>query len=258
MRGFSYWQFSSDEVSALERGSKPVGESLTMSGYEASPSDTSPINSILSFTEMQYGADDVLGTCQLFDGGADNLCYCNQGAVPVGPPWNPAPIGTDITTIGAFHGRSVLTSGPDAVVDVQDSKYTYAAHQTIGKGHVFVYTDEWVTYSSQWLTVGGDGGSGIQYGNPYDPCYERSSGKCSGAAVLVQRHQLRRFHGRLRLYDHANVRAAANQRKGPLGGRRLSAHPFAIPASRVLAYGKYAPRDSPPASLGLGRNAPTS
>ena len=40
-------------------------------------------------------------------------------------------------------------------------------------------------------------------------------------------------------------------------GRCLSADPFAIPASSVLAYRKYAPRDSPPASLGFDRNTPT-
>jgi hypothetical protein len=39
-------------------------------------------------------------------------------------------------------------------------------------------------------------------------------------------------------------------------GRCLSTDPFAIPASNVLAYGKYAPRDSPPASLDLDRNTP--
>jgi hypothetical protein len=40
-------------------------------------------------------------------------------------------------------------------------------------------------------------------------------------------------------------------------GRCISAETFAIPASSVLAYGKYAPRDSPPASLGFDRNTPT-
>jgi hypothetical protein len=38
----------------------------------------------------------------------------------------------------------------------------------------------------------------------------------------------------------------------------LFADPFAIPEASVLAYGKYAPRDSPPASLGLDENHPTS
>jgi hypothetical protein len=44
--------------------------------------------------------------------------------------------------------------------------------------------------------------------------------------------------------------------RDPVEGRRLSADPFAIPASSVLAYGKYAPRGSPSASLGFDRNTP--
>jgi len=173
----SYWQFSQDEVNALQTWVNAGGGIVTMSGYESSSSEINPINTILSFTEMQYGPDDVLGTCELFDGGADSLCYCNEGTVPLGPPWAATPIGTDITSVGAFHGRPVLAKGPDTVIDIEDAKYVYAAHQAIGQGHVFVFTDEWVTYSSQWLTVGGDGGGGIQYGNPYDPCYQRSSGQ---------------------------------------------------------------------------------
>jgi hypothetical protein len=147
-----------------------------MSGYDPSSGEINPVNNLLSFTEMQYGPDDVLGNCQLFDGGADSLCYCNDMAEPLGPPWANTPVGTSIIQVGAFHGRSVLTSGPDAIVDIHDSTYKYAAHQTIGNGHVVVYTDEWVTYSSQWLTVSGDAGGGVDYSNPYDPCYQRSSG----------------------------------------------------------------------------------
>ena len=173
----SYWQFSTDEVSALQAWVNNGGGIVTMSGYESSSNEINPINSLLSFTELQYGPDDVLGNCALFDGGSDSLCYCNQGAVPLGPPWAQTAIGADITTVGAFHGRPVLTRGDDTVIDVEDAKYIYGAHQTVGKGHVFVYTDEWVTYSSQWLTVGGDGGPGVQYGNTYDPCYQRSSGQ---------------------------------------------------------------------------------
>jgi hypothetical protein len=172
----TYWQFSSDEVSALEAWVNNGGGIVTMSGYDTRSDEITPVNSLLSFTEMQYGPDDVLGNCQLFDGGADSLCYCNNMAQPLGPPWANTPVGASITQVGAFHGRPVLTSGADAVVDIQDSKYQYAAHQAIGKGHVVVFTDEWVTYSSQWLTISGDAGGGVDYSNPYDPCYQRSSG----------------------------------------------------------------------------------
>lgn len=171
-----YWQFSADEVSALQAWVENGGGIVSMSGYEQMPTEIGPVNKLLSFTEIQYGSDDVLGNCQLFDGGTDNLCYCNQNAIPLGPPWANTAIGANITQVGAYHGRSVLTNGADAIVDIQDSTYKYAAHQTIGKGHVFVYADEWVTYSSQWLTVGGDAGGGVSYDDPSNPCFGRSSG----------------------------------------------------------------------------------
>jgi hypothetical protein len=172
----SYWQFSPAEVSALQAWVNNGGGIVSMSGYEQSSNEIIPVNSLLSFTEMQYGTDDVLGNCQLFDGGEDHLCYCNLNAIPLGPPWAGTPIGANITQVGAFHGRPVSTNGTDAVVDIQDATYKYAAHQTIGKGHVFVFTDEWVTYSSQWLMVSGDAGGGVSYSDPNNPCYQRSSG----------------------------------------------------------------------------------
>jgi hypothetical protein len=66
-------------------------------------------------------------------------------------------------------------------------------------------------------------------------------GDMSGARFAV--------HGCHRCYEREQW---ANFREG----RCLSADPCAIPASSVLAYGKYAPRDSPPASLGFDRNTP--
>jgi hypothetical protein len=173
----SYWQFSADEQSALAAWVNDGGGIVALSGYDQNSAEVTPINSLLSFTEMQFGTDDVFGNCQLFDGGPDSLCYCNNMAAPVGPPWASTPIGANVTQVGAFHGRPVATSGVDAVVDVQDKQYVYAAHETIGKGHVFVFTDDWVTYANQWLVVGGNAGGGVDYDNPQDPCYQRASGK---------------------------------------------------------------------------------
>jgi hypothetical protein len=172
----SYWQFSTQEVSDLQAWVKGGGGIVSMSGYEPGSAEVAPVNQLLSFTEMQYGTADVLGTCQLFDGGVDTLCTCNAGAVPLGPPWNNTPIGQNITSVGAYLGRPIVVNGADAVVDIQDSKYVYAAHQTIGTGHVFVYTDEWVTYTSQWVSNDA-GAAGINYTDPNGQCYGRASGE---------------------------------------------------------------------------------
>ena len=175
--GASYWQFSVDEQGALAAWVDAGGGIVALSGYDINSAEVTPVNSLLTFTEMQYGTDDVLQSCQLFDGGPDSLCYCNDMASPLGPPWASTPIAANVTQVGAFHGRPVTMSGADAVVDVQDKQYTYAAHQTIGKGHVFVFADDWVTYANEWLVVGGDAGGGVNYDNPLDPCYQRASGE---------------------------------------------------------------------------------
>ena len=41
-------------------------------------------------------------------------------------------------------------AGPKAISDCQDGTVLCAVHEDVGMGHVYVYTDEWVTYTSQW------------------------------------------------------------------------------------------------------------
>ena len=47
-----------------------------------------------------------------------------------------------------------------------------AAAEKVNKGAVFVFGDEWVTYTSQWQ-VGGCPGN--DYTDPYNPCYQKSA-----------------------------------------------------------------------------------
>jgi hypothetical protein len=98
--------------------------------------------------------DDVLGMVSTKD-------YCLGESVPLGGWSQSSPIGMNIKEVGAFHGRSIKP-GPKAIVDCSDVTYTYAAHEDVGKGHVYTYNDEWVTYTSQWFGInkpGCDGGT---------------------------------------------------------------------------------------------------
>ena len=47
-----------------------------------------------------------------------------------------------------FHGRTINPG--DAKVVVKTTDGVFAAHKEVGKGKVFVFADEWVTYTSQW------------------------------------------------------------------------------------------------------------
>jgi hypothetical protein len=149
--GMGYWSFSSDELQALKTWVEAGGGIITLSGYDALAEEVTPLNQIVqAVTGMSYGTADVLGTVS----GSD---YCLGESVPLAGWVQTTPIGKHINEVGAFHGRPI-EPGPKATVDCTDGTTVYAAHQDVGQGHVFSFTDEWVTYTSQWYGI--DAGAG--------------------------------------------------------------------------------------------------
>jgi hypothetical protein len=163
-----YWTFTDDEVAALKAWVNMGGGLITLSGYDSNSEEVVPLNRLLSFTDISYNTDDVLASCP-----ADvaNRCYCWGNSVPVGP-WAAGPIGKNIKQVGAFHGRSINPGS--ASVDCSDPAHVYAAHEAIGSGLVFAFTDEWVTYTSQWLGSS-SANTGTMYTDPNNACYEQSA-----------------------------------------------------------------------------------
>jgi hypothetical protein len=148
--GAGYWTFSTDELAALKVWVSQGGGLITLSGYDASAQEIVPVNQVLqALGDMAYGPDDVLGATGI---------YCLGESDPLSGWVQTTPIGKHVTEVGAFHGRSVHPG--TGTVDCSDATYTYAAHEDVGMGHVFVYTDEWVTYTSQWNGIGALGGCG--------------------------------------------------------------------------------------------------
>jgi len=187
------WVFSPAEISALEAWTKAGGGIIALSGYQCNGQgctiyDTAAPNQLLSFTDISYNNDDVLD-----DTGSDY--YCWGGAVPLGGPvqvpaggdagpispsvapsfgsWDQSsPIGAHINDVGAYIGRSINST--TATVDNTDGTHKYAVHEQVGQGHVFVFGDEWVTYSGEWLGTASCI-SPSMFTSPYDPCYEKSA-----------------------------------------------------------------------------------
>jgi hypothetical protein len=166
-----YWTFSDDEINTLKKWVNDGGGLITLSGYDMNAEEVTPLNRLLSFTDISYDKDNVLPGCAM-DGGT-SLCYCWGNPVPLGG-WMPGPIGQNVTQVGAFYGRSIRPG--NATVDCSDpaTSKVYAAHEVVGKGHVFAYTDEWVTYSSQWLGTSSVNASAM-YTDPNNPCYMKSA-----------------------------------------------------------------------------------
>jgi hypothetical protein len=142
--GTGYWTFGADELAALKTWINQGGGLITLSGYDASSQEIQPLNQLLqAVSDMSYGPDDVLGATGV---------YCLGESNPL-KGWNQStPIGQHITQVGAFHGRPIHAGA--ATVDCSDTTYVYAAHESVGMGHIFAYTDEWVTYTSQWTGAG--------------------------------------------------------------------------------------------------------
>ncbi|MGO9834435.1 MAG: hypothetical protein ACLP1X_09485 [Polyangiaceae bacterium] len=143
--GNGYWTFGADELTALKTWVQAGGGIITLSGYDASTQEVVPLNQLVqAITDMSYGTADVLGTVSTSN-------YCLGESDPLGGWVETTPIGKHITEVGAFHGRPINPG--TATVDCTDGTYVYAAHESVGMGYVFSYTDEWVTYTSQWFGI---------------------------------------------------------------------------------------------------------
>jgi hypothetical protein len=139
-----FWQFAPDEVDALTQWVQNGGGLITLTGYSGNVQEVVPTNSLLKFANISYNTDDVLSTC----GPPVMDCYCVGNSVPLTSWVATDPIAANITAVGAFHGRTI--NAPDATLVAGTSAAKYAVSKVMGKGKVFVFGDEWVTYTSQW------------------------------------------------------------------------------------------------------------
>jgi hypothetical protein len=140
------WQFSQSEVDALAAWVKGGGGIISLSGYDGDGQEVVPLNQLLSFTDFHYNMDATYGTnCNPCWGGA---CALNN--------WNASsPLGAHLTQVGIQFGRSISVAADAGYSPTIDcpcaSANQCAVHEDVGSGHVFAFTDEWVTYTSQWL-----------------------------------------------------------------------------------------------------------
>ena len=81
---------------------------------------------------------------------ADDTCaYCRGNSYSQGG-WNSAhPIAREITAVGALYGRSVSVP-PNGEIVAQAGAQVFGATVQVDAGRVFMFHDEWVTYTSQW------------------------------------------------------------------------------------------------------------
>lgn len=166
--GGPYWTFSSDELAAFEAWVRAGGGVIALTGYGGQAAEVNPTNQLLAFTGMAYNTDDAFATCP------DNCCYCAGSSIPV-HGWHPEhPIAANVTAVGAFHGRTI--SAGDADLVASEGSAVYGATKSFDAGRVFLFFDEWVTYSSQWTQAAGAGGftPDQSCSDPNNVCYGRT------------------------------------------------------------------------------------
>jgi hypothetical protein len=142
------WAFTPEETAAVQAWVEGGGGIISLAGYGDSAANDgfTETNALLAFTGMQYagvaGAGDIstmAGSCGYCLGGSDI-----QGGFDMAHP-----IGANVTSVGAFYGRSV-NPGASGVVVATHGGLTAGAAAEIGEGQVFMFHDEWATYNSQW------------------------------------------------------------------------------------------------------------
>ena len=147
------WQFSAEEIAAFEAWVRQGGGVIALMGYGANPAEATPSNALLAFTGLQYSGLTGPGDTSLEGSCPNECCYCLGNSIP-SAGWNAAhPISANMTAVGSYYGRSV--SAPAGAETVASSGATIlGATVQVDAGRVFMFHDEWVTYTSQWDGTG--------------------------------------------------------------------------------------------------------
>jgi hypothetical protein len=142
----SSWTITAEEASAIAAWVRDGGGLMSMSGYQGSETEIAAINTILKPLGFAYSN---------MPGGGGVLWMAVRD-------WNPAgPIATNMGGLGVnvHNGRPVLNLNADSPNDTALLTIAQAANgttfdlgytATVGSGHVFPWSDEWVTYTSDW------------------------------------------------------------------------------------------------------------
>jgi hypothetical protein len=149
------WTYTDADAAALRDWVKNQGGAVVgLSGYWSDQTiEIQPLNQLLNGSDhwsgITYNGDDTFVNCP------DNMCYCTDSSVAF-DGWQtsyadyPA-ITHDLKKVGVFHGRSISCTGSDCQVFAKDpAAGNVGVAKVVGKGHVFAWGDEWVTYTSQW------------------------------------------------------------------------------------------------------------
>ena len=154
------WTYSTADAAALHDWvNNKGGAIIAMSGYFSDTAvEIQPLNQLLAPFGITYDGDNTYTSNDCPNTlNSGPLCYCAYGSIPFE---NWSSLVPDITKnlgkVGIFMGRSITCSGSDCRivgtnnVDTTAQSNIVGVAKVVGKGRVFAWGDEWVTYTSQW------------------------------------------------------------------------------------------------------------
>jgi hypothetical protein len=153
-----FWKFDAAEVAALQDWVEVQGGGvITLSGYAGDPGEIVPVNQLLTFSGISYNSDGISPDCAIVDATNNQYCWCG-GSQPLAEFNRTDPfvsnLANSVTWVGIQNGRSI-NAPTDAVVAATvtpngQTPKNVLVGKAVGKGRVLVYSDEWITYTSQW------------------------------------------------------------------------------------------------------------
>jgi hypothetical protein len=154
------WTYNAADAAALyDWVNNKGGAIIAMSGYFSdSTVEIVPLNQLLAPFGITYDGDNTYTSNDCPNTpNSGTLCYCAYGSIPFNN-WNTQvpDITRNLGKVGVFMGRSITCPGADCQIvgtnNVDTAAQTKIAGvaKVVGKGRVFAWGDEWVTYTSQW------------------------------------------------------------------------------------------------------------
>lgn len=130
--------FSDAEVQAVRAWVEAGGGLMTLAGYSTAGAEVTNVNRLLAPFGLSYGTDRILA---------------GASATPV-TSWDVAhPIARGVAQVGVNGGFQV--AGGSLVASVASpGPYALGRATTFGRGHVFAWGDDAITYDAQWTDPG--------------------------------------------------------------------------------------------------------
>ena len=130
--------YSDAEVEALQAWVAAGGGVMTLAGYNSITEEVTNVNRLLAPFGVSYDSQVVL------------LSGSFTASVPVTHWDRTHPLASGVTKVGVAGGRSVLGAGTLVAWEPNPGASDVARAMEWGRGHVFVWGDEWITYDSNW------------------------------------------------------------------------------------------------------------